>query len=400
MMPLMPFEVVPGSGPAVVPYPVPGQPPAAVRTRNILNGSGRQTRKWLPLIVASTNFSAKWKVAKSDSEREEIQKELRASLKGEFNARFVRHRREIEELETKVRELRRQLDLRDDKQDEIVDFRLQQLLRDAQGLGWGTESVTQPSSGGLTRPGVTRSASAYTTSPAYAVPTSPAAKTEYPRPQADLAGQRHVPIHCRGHVDIRARTGHAASRGETSNLGDRPRQDHHHEIRRHDNNPIIGKRDGIKFTASVDEPPDKTSLKGTLTGDNELSGELTTVAKDGQVVIAKGTFKLIKLPAQIKLLESIGESTSVQPAQSQHEAQRIDVIRLARIDPQTAVLSINKLFSSGDPKQATTSGPQVDADPASKQLMIRGTDAQIVQIPRITGKIGRRPAARRREQRR
>lgn len=77
--------------------------------------------------------------------------------------------------------------------------------------------------------------------------------------------------------------------------------------------PIIGKRDGNEFAASVDGPPGKTSLKGTLTADNELSGEFTAVAKDGQL-FAKGTFRLIKItPAP----EPILDSTSAKPAESQ-----------------------------------------------------------------------------------
>jgi DNA-binding IclR family transcriptional regulator len=42
-------------------------------------------------------------------------------------------------LEAKVKQLREQLELRRKEQDEIVDFRLKQLLREAQGLGWGTD---------------------------------------------------------------------------------------------------------------------------------------------------------------------------------------------------------------------------------------------------------------------
>ena len=49
------------------------------------------------------------------------------------------------------------------------------------------------------------------------------------------------------------------------------------------------------------------------------------------------------------------------------------------------------------PNKTTTAGPQVDADPASQQLMIRGTDAQIVQIRELLEKLGENlapPAAR------
>ena len=72
--------------------------------------------------------------------------------------------------------------------------------------------------------------------------------------------------------------------------------------------------------------------------------------------------------------------------QLQREGQRVEVLHLSRVDPQTAVLSINKLFCSGDAGKGSI--PQVDADPASRQLMIRGTDSQITQIRELLEKMG------------
>jgi hypothetical protein len=83
-----------------------------------------------------------WKAAANESERSKVEKELREVLKGEFQARLGAHEKEIAQLEAKVKRLREQLELRRKKQDDIVDFRVQQLLREAQGLGWGTEPVT------------------------------------------------------------------------------------------------------------------------------------------------------------------------------------------------------------------------------------------------------------------
>ena len=66
------------------------------------------------------------------------------------------------------------------------------------------------------------------------------------------------------------------------------------EMSAHDNNPIIGKIQGGAFTASVDEPRGTTTLKGTLTADNEVSGDVMREIKH-QHVIMKGKFKLVKL---------------------------------------------------------------------------------------------------------
>jgi hypothetical protein len=83
-----------------------------------------------------------WKASKEPAERDRVEKALRQTLTSEFNARLTAHEREIKELEEKVRQLRARLNLRREKQDEIVDHRLQQLLRDAQGLGWGSDEMS------------------------------------------------------------------------------------------------------------------------------------------------------------------------------------------------------------------------------------------------------------------
>ncbi|MGD0900779.1 MAG: secretin N-terminal domain-containing protein, partial [Thermoguttaceae bacterium] len=73
-------------------------------------------------------------------------------------------------------------------------------------------------------------------------------------------------------------------------------------------------------------------------------------------------------------------------AQLQREAQRVEVIRLVRVDPQTAVLAITKLFGAAE--AGKTTAPQVDADPITRQLLIRGTEPQIVQIRSLLEKMG------------
>jgi hypothetical protein len=84
-----------------------------------------------------------WKAATDASERDKLEQSLRNRLKTEFNARMNSHVAEIKELEEKVRQLRARLNLRREKQDEIVDHRLQQLLRDAEGLGWGADEMSR-----------------------------------------------------------------------------------------------------------------------------------------------------------------------------------------------------------------------------------------------------------------
>src|SRR5690606_35570395 len=65
--------------------------------------------------------------------------------------------------------------------------------------------------------------------------------------------------------------------------------------------------------------------------------------------------------------------------QLQRDARRVEVIPLRSVDPQTAVLAINKLFGAeGDNPSATA--PRVEAEPTLRQLLVRGTASQVEQI--------------------
>jgi type II secretory pathway component GspD/PulD (secretin) len=77
------------------------------------------------------------------------------------------------------------------------------------------------------------------------------------------------------------------------------------------------------------------------------------------------------------------------------EGVLVEVIKLRKLDPQAAVLAINKLFgevavpsSRGQPATPSTSGPRVDADPINMQLMIVGSAAQVEQIKTLLIKMG------------
>ena len=73
--------------------------------------------------------------------------------------------------------------------------------------------------------------------------------------------------------------------------------------------------------------------------------------------------------------------------QMQRDASEIEVIVLRRVDPQTAVLAINKLFG-GDDKGGAAHGPKVEADVTLRMLLIRGTPSQVAQIRSLLEKMG------------
>ncbi len=76
--------------------------------------------------------------------------------------------------------------------------------------------------------------------------------------------------------------------------------------------------------------------------------------------------------------------------QMQKDAKQVDVINLSNVDPQVAVLAINKLFGSlgGKDEQPDNKAPRVDADITTRSLMVRGTASQVQQIRDLLHKLG------------
>ena len=73
--------------------------------------------------------------------------------------------------------------------------------------------------------------------------------------------------------------------------------------------------------------------------------------------------------------------------QMQGEVGQVEVIPLRVVDPQLAVLAINKLFGgSGD--SPASNAPTVDADITTRMLLVRGTKTQIEQIKQLLVKMG------------
>ena len=99
---------------------------------------------------------------------------------------------------------------------------------------------------------------------------------------------------------------------------------------------------------------------------------------------------------QVLVTETAGRLRAIRSVlarsqtQLQRDAQQIEVIRLVKVDPQTAVLAITKLFGTAEGK---TPAPKVDADPATHQLLVRGTELQISQIRSLLEKMGETAAA-------
>ena len=74
-------------------------------------------------------------------------------------------------------------------------------------------------------------------------------------------------------------------------------------------------------------------------------------------------------------------------AQMERDARQVEVIRLRVVDPQLAVLSINRLFGVGE-EEGAKNAPRVEAELTTRQLLIRGTQGQISQIRILLEKMG------------
>jgi hypothetical protein len=74
--------------------------------------------------------------AKSDSDRDKIKTKLSEVLEKQFDQRQKRHEQEIEHLEAQIKKLKDLIQKRQENRREIIARRLDQILRESQGLGW------------------------------------------------------------------------------------------------------------------------------------------------------------------------------------------------------------------------------------------------------------------------
>lgn len=74
--------------------------------------------------------------AKSDAEKKELRGKLETALGKQFDLRQQRHALEIEMLEAKVTRLKQLVNKRHESRSDIIAKRLDQLIRDSEGLGW------------------------------------------------------------------------------------------------------------------------------------------------------------------------------------------------------------------------------------------------------------------------
>ena len=89
-----------------------------------------------PLSHQAEQLAQQLAAAKSDSDREKIKGQLAETLEKQFDQRQKRHEEEIKSLEAQVKKLKDLVDKRQENRREIIARRLNQIVKESQGLGW------------------------------------------------------------------------------------------------------------------------------------------------------------------------------------------------------------------------------------------------------------------------
>jgi hypothetical protein len=89
---------------------------------------------------------AKYQESSNQDERKKLGEDLESVITEHFEIRQKIRAHELEELNAQIRRLQELHDRREQDKSQIISDRLRQLLRDAEGLGWGPTEVTGNSS--------------------------------------------------------------------------------------------------------------------------------------------------------------------------------------------------------------------------------------------------------------
>lgn len=103
--------------------------------------------------VRSSQLALKFVKAEKASEKDEAKKQLVEELAKEFDEHLKQQQKEIEDLDKQLATLKATLKKRQDNKTTIVDRRFEQLIQEADGLGWNAPRgsrirATSPAGGG------------------------------------------------------------------------------------------------------------------------------------------------------------------------------------------------------------------------------------------------------------
>lgn len=122
---------------------------------------------------SSYNLAKEYANTEGDEKRRELRRKLEEALTKEFDQQSERQEKELKALEVQIRSLRSLLQKRKDAKADIIDRRIDELVQNAQGLGWNPSG---------TRPGYYMGGFSTTPVPAAQAPLAPRT-TETPKPR-------------------------------------------------------------------------------------------------------------------------------------------------------------------------------------------------------------------------
>jgi flagellar motility protein MotE (MotC chaperone) len=92
----------------------------------------------------SARLAQQYAKSEKEEEKKEIRKKLGEVLGQQFDLHLQEQQKELDELEKQIADLKTLLKKRKDSRTTIIDRRLEQLVQDAEGLGWNTPGNRTP----------------------------------------------------------------------------------------------------------------------------------------------------------------------------------------------------------------------------------------------------------------
>ena len=141
-------QLPPGSSPSASvggPYPGAMSMPAGSGFGSADAGMGMGPAQTEEIRYAQEAFALlqQYAAESSDESKTDIKNRLRITLKNQFRLQHMRRDEELKSIEKRLAELRQKLEKRAEAINTIVDRRLEQLVSDVDGLGWGADDIPQ-----------------------------------------------------------------------------------------------------------------------------------------------------------------------------------------------------------------------------------------------------------------
>jgi hypothetical protein len=120
----------------------PDGPAASPFTGHVPGGQGMApTSNFRAAQDQIAKLAQQYAKATGEDEKKDVRKKLSDALGQQFDLLAERQKKELEDLEKQVADLRALLKKRQDNRGTIINRRLEQVLQDAEGLGWHTDSA-------------------------------------------------------------------------------------------------------------------------------------------------------------------------------------------------------------------------------------------------------------------